>query len=63
LPIKVVDKKKQKLLIDIVSAALNKKSKNSGVENSDLVQKIDQIVYKLYDLTEEEIVVVEGKAR
>lgn len=38
-----------------------KKEKNSDADTSKLEKQIDEMVYKLYELTEEEIAIVEGK--
>jgi len=35
--------------------------KKLGQETADLENKIDEMVYRLYDLTAEEIAIVEGK--
>lgn len=40
---------------------LSAKRRDSHVDTSELESKIHQIVYKLYDLTEEEITIVEGQ--
>ncbi|MCX6152727.1 MAG: Eco57I restriction-modification methylase domain-containing protein [Candidatus Kapabacteria bacterium] len=59
LPIPKIDKKEQKPFIDLVNIILDKKEqgKDSGKEE----KEIDLMVYKLYDLTEEEIKIVEGR--
>ncbi|MBK0382871.1 Eco57I restriction-modification methylase domain-containing protein [Pedobacter sp. SD-b] len=45
----------------IVSKILNLKSSDKNSETSELENLIDQLVYKLYELTEEEIKIIEGK--
>jgi len=37
------------------------KQKDHNADTSDIEREIDQMVYKLYDLTPEEIAIVEGK--
>ena len=44
----------------LVDSILETKKWDSKTNTSDLEQKIDDLVYKLYDLTEEEIAIVEG---
>jgi len=45
----------------IVKKIFSARSKDSKADISKLEHQIDQIVYKLYDLTPEEIAVVEGQ--
>ena len=40
---------------------LSAKEKNPDADTSKLEKQLDEMVYKLYELTEEEIEVVEGK--
>jgi len=35
--------------------------KQQGIDSSENERKIDELVYKLYDLSEQEIKIVEGK--
>ena len=56
-----VDKKILKETESLVDKILKIKSKNSNENVSKIEGKIDRIVYKLYDLTEEEIRVVENR--
>ncbi|MCG2726039.1 MAG: N-6 DNA methylase [Elusimicrobia bacterium] len=51
----------QKPFIKIVDKILALKSKNPDADTSDLETQIDQMVYKLYNLTDEEIRIVENK--
>jgi len=44
----------------LVDQILSAKQQNPDADISNLEQKIDQLVYKLYDLTEEEIKIIEG---
>lgn len=43
----------------LVNKILSEKKKNPLADTSNLEAKIDQLVYKLYGLTEEEIQIVE----
>jgi len=43
----------------IVSNILNSKTNDKNIDTSHLEYQIDQLVYQLYDLTEEEIKIVE----
>jgi adenine-specific DNA-methyltransferase len=62
LPIPNIDIKNQKQISDIVKDILKIKSKNKDFETKNLESQIDQLVYQLYDLTEEEIAIVEGSS-
>jgi hypothetical protein len=57
-PIKKISKIEQQIFIDIVNLIIT--AKKNGENSEYLESKIDQLVYKLYDLTEEEIKIVEG---
>jgi hypothetical protein len=46
---------------DLVSDILTAKQQNPSADTTALENQIDQLVYQLYDLTEEEIIIVEGK--
>ncbi len=50
----------EKEIVSFVNEILNCKKTNPQTETTDLENQIDQLVYKLYDLTEEEIKIVEG---
>jgi hypothetical protein len=58
LPIIQLSASNQKPLIDLTTKILEAKQK--GEDTSTLESEIDQLVYKLYDLTEEEIKIIEG---
>jgi len=47
-------------IITLVDQILSSKQRNSDADTSQLEQEIDQLVYKLYGLTEEEIKIIEG---
>lgn len=58
LPIK--NSKNQKTIVKIVNEILSAKAANPKADTSALEKQIDEMVYKLYDLTEEEIKIIEG---
>ena len=67
-PIKIADKDKQKSLIEMVDKILAITKTEDYLDNpakqekvKEYENKIDQMVYKLYDLTPEEIKIVEAK--
>ena len=60
LPIPEITPKEQKSFIKLVDEILEKKK--LGQETEDLENEIDCLVYRLYDLTDEEIAIVEGNA-
>ena len=57
-PIPEIDTKAQKPFIDLVDKILE--TKKTGGDTSELEREIDVMVYKLYNLTQEEIDIVEG---
>jgi hypothetical protein len=59
LPIKLTDTKAQEKIETLVDQILTKKSQVKSADTTDLENKIDALIYKLYDLTEEEIKIVE----
>jgi type I restriction-modification system DNA methylase subunit len=59
LPINLENKNLQKEIIKLVDSILSKKKKDIKVDTTELENQIDQLVYKLYELTDEEIKVVE----
>lgn len=60
LPFKITPPKQQKTFSKIVKQIMVEKNSNSREKAQQLESKIDQLVYELYGLTEEEIRVVEG---
>jgi hypothetical protein len=62
LPIKLADKAAQVVIEKLVDKILEKKQKSPTVDTTDLEHQIDELVYKIYGLTEEEIKIVEGKS-
>lgn len=63
LPIKRISKFEQKPFIDKVNRILNTKKQNLAADTSVLEKEIDQLVYELYGLTQEEIEIVENSAK
>jgi len=61
IPIKNANEKDQKLFIALVDQILSAKAANPQADTSDLEKQIDEMVYKLYELTEEEIAIIENK--
>ena len=58
LPIKICDKKQQQKFVDLVDKILLKKQEGKDTKSEET--QIDQLVYKLYDLTEDEIKIIES---
>jgi adenine-specific DNA-methyltransferase len=61
IPIKRISVDEQKPIIKLVDRILATKRTNSQADICKVEEEIDQIVYKLYGLTKEEIAIVEGK--
>jgi len=59
IPIPKATFEQQKQVAKMVDAILNKKKNNGNDDTSDMEQEIDRLVYKLYNLTDEEIGVIE----
>ena len=57
-PIPEVDKKTEKEIVNLVEKVIEGKKK--GIDTREFEEEIDKIVYGLYDLTEEEINIVEN---
>ncbi|MCB0537537.1 MAG: N-6 DNA methylase [Bacteroidetes bacterium] len=60
LPIKNISSSGQKPIVKIVENIHTKLSNEANPDISKLEKQIDELVYKLYDLTEEEIKIIEG---
>jgi tRNA1(Val) A37 N6-methylase TrmN6 len=60
-PIKKIGAIEQQCLISIVDQILTAKKSNPNSDTTALEKEIDQLVYELYGLTEEEIKIVESK--
>ncbi|HEF7702221.1 TPA: Eco57I restriction-modification methylase domain-containing protein [Campylobacter jejuni] len=64
LPIPKINSKNEKLadeLINLVDEILKAKEQDKNTNTQELENKINSLVYKLYNLTEEEIKIIEGK--
>ncbi len=59
-PIPVVNNERQRPIISLVDQILTSKKENPEADTSALEREIDELVYKLYGLKEEEIRIVEG---
>ena len=57
---KQIDKTTQEKIESLVDQILIMKSQSKSAETSDLENQIDQLVYQLYDLTEEEIAIIKN---
>ena len=62
IPVKRVSAKEQKPFVDLVDRILLAKQRDPVSDTTLLGQEIDRLVYVLYDLTEDEIAIVEGKS-
>ncbi len=60
VPIPVPDEKQEKEIVNIIDQILE--LKKAGKDTQALENEIDTLVYRLYDLTADEIAIVEGKA-
>lgn len=63
-PIPKINSKNQKIadeLINLVDEILKAKEQDKNANTQELENKINSLVYKLYNLTEEEIKIIEGK--
>jgi adenine-specific DNA-methyltransferase len=58
LPIKICAKKQQRKFVDLVDKILLKKQEGKDTKSEE--NQIDQLIYQLYDLTEEEIKIIEN---
>ncbi len=58
IPIKICDEKKQKPFIELVEKIIA--GRKNGNDTAGLEYQIDQLVYQLYNLTEEEIKIIEN---
>jgi len=60
IPIKKATDSEQKSIIKLVDKILTAKAEDNESDTSKLEKQIDDLVYKLYDLSEEEIELIEG---
>lgn len=63
IPIPAADAKQQRQVSDLVDRILAAKKTDPDADTSALEAEIDKLVYRLYDLTPEEIAVVESSAK
>ena len=61
IPVKKISDDEQKPFIKLVERILAAKGRNPQADTSTWEEEIDQLVYQLYGLTEDEIKIVEGK--
>ena len=59
LPIPEASQEQQKPIVELINRIMEKKQSNSSADISLLEREIDRLVYKLYNLTDEEIGVIE----
>ena len=59
IPIKRADDNQQKMIIDVVDTILDAKNSNPQADTSIYENKIDFLVYKLYGLTYDEVLIVD----
>ena len=57
LPIKIASKERQNKIIIFVDQIITKKSQ--GMDTTDLEQQIDNLVFRLYELTYEEVKIID----
>ena len=60
-PIPAATKSQQQEIITLVDQILEAKKTDPSADTSSIESKIDQLVYKLYSLTDDEIKIVGGK--
>ena len=63
LPIKIASQDQEKEIEILVNQILAMKKQNPSASTKDLENQIDELVYQLYELTEEEIAVVENSTK
>ncbi|MBU1754517.1 Eco57I restriction-modification methylase domain-containing protein [bacterium] len=63
IPIKKISKSEQQPFIHLVNQILSLKKSDPNTDTSALEAEIDRLVYALYDLTEEEIAIVEESVK
>ncbi len=60
LPIKMPSEKQENQIELLINKILSIKKQNPNTDTTDLENEIDQLVYQLYELTEEEIKIIES---
>jgi len=63
MPIKVVSERRQREYAQIVDRIVAAKRNDPQADTTKLEREIDRLIYKLYDLTEDEIAIVEESAK
>ena len=63
IPLAKYDKQQAIQITDLVGKIIERKKDDQNADTSSLEKEIDQIVYKLYDLTKEEIEIIENHDR
>jgi restriction endonuclease S subunit len=59
IPIPSATQEQQKSIVEIVNNILQTKEVNSSIDTTDMENKIDLLVYQLYDLTYDEVLIVD----
>ena len=59
-PIKKIPLRSQNVFIGIVDNILKRKEQDPSSDTTELENQIDQLVYELYELTDDEIKIIEG---
>ena len=59
LPIKIASKNEQDIIIRIVDSIINAKETDINTDTSNLETKVDFLVYHLYGLTYDEVLIVD----
>ena len=59
IPLPNISKKQQKSIVDLVNKIINAKTRSIEHDISDLERKLDQLIYKVYGLTNKEITLIE----
>jgi adenine-specific DNA-methyltransferase len=63
VPINNISLPEQQPFIDLVDKIIGSKEQNPSADTSLLESQIDQLVYQLYELTEEEIAIIEESTK
>jgi adenine-specific DNA-methyltransferase len=61
IPIAIASEKNQEDIILLIDQILKEKGQDKNVDTENIESQIDQLVYKIYNLTEKEILTVENK--
>ena len=62
-PLPKISVPQQKTIIALVDQILAAKKANPDADTSELEKEIDRLVYQLYELTDDEIAIIEGKSK